>query len=268
MERSLGLMCGAGALPARMAEEARRRGWRVVAYDFGAAADLAAHADRVVKSAVTDLAPVLASLHAEGVSAVLFCGKFWIGDVLRLEGGDHVTAGMAARAGSFADTSLAAIATRTLEAMGVEVLDQRPFFGDWLGARAVPTARTPTAEEWSDVQHGFRVARIAADAGVGQTVVVKRGVVAAVEALEGTTEAIVRGTALAGPGAVIVKVAARDQDYRFDMPAVGPESVEAALRGRAAVVAVQAGAVVVLDRETTVARADSGGIALVTVDDQ
>jgi DUF1009 family protein len=267
VERSLGLMCGAGPLPARMAEHARRQGWRVVAYDFGAAPDLAAHADHVVKSAISDLAPVLASLHAESVSGVLFCGKFWLGDVLRVDRADHVSAGIAARAGSFADTRLAGMVTRTLGDMGIEVLDQRPFFGDWLGACAVPSARTPTAEEWNDVHHGFRVARVAADAGVGQRVVVKHGVVAAVEALEGTTEAIARGTALAGPGAVIVKVAARDQDYRFDMPAVGPDSIDAAVCGRAAVVAVQAGAVVVLDRETTAARAASGGIALVTVDD-
>lgn len=266
MERSLGLMCGAGPLPARMAEEARRQGWRIVAYDFGGAPGLAGRCEVVVKSAITDLAPVLASLRAERISAVLFSGKFWMGDVLRTDHGDDASTGMAALAGSLADTRLAVAVTTTLGEMGIEVLDQRPFFGDWLGARAEGSVRTPTADEWSDVRHGMRVARAAADAGVGQTVVVKRGVVAAVEALEGTTEAIARGTALAGPGAVIVKVAAHAQDYRFDMPAIGPDSLEAAVRGRAGVVAVQADAVVVLERETTVKRADAAGIALVTVD--
>ncbi len=266
MERSLGLMCGAGPLPARMAEEARRQGWRVVAYDFGGAPGLADRADLVVKSAITDLAPVLGSLSAERISAVLFCGKVWIAEVLRTDRADDVSTALAARAGSLNDTRLAVVAATTLAQMGIEVLDQRPFFGDWLGGRARASARKPTDEEWSDVHLGARVARAAADAGVGQTVVVKRGVVAAVEALEGTTEAIARGTALAGPGAIVVKVAARAQDYRFDMPAIGPDSLEAAVRGRAAVVAVQADAVVVLDGTTTVERADAAGIALVTVD--
>src|SRR5205823_788723 len=86
----------------------------------------------------------------------------------------------------------------------------------------------------------LRLGRHAAAAGIGQTVVLRRGAVAAVEALEGTTEAIRRGAALAGPGVVIVKAVAADHDYRFDTPVIGPESLEAAAAGRASVVAVEA----------------------------
>jgi DUF1009 family protein len=100
---------------------------------------------------------------------------------------------------------------------------------------------------------------------VGQTVVVRRGAVTAVEGIEGTTEAIRRGTALAGPGAVVVKAVARDHDYRFDTPTIGPESLEAAAAGAAAVVAVEAGRVLLVDREESVARANAAGIALLGV---
>jgi DUF1009 family protein len=101
---------------------------------------------------------------------------------------------------------------------------------------------------------------------VGQTVVLRNGVVTAVEAVEGTTEAVRRGTRLAGPGAVVVKTVTAGHDYRFDLPAVGPETLEAAAAGRAAVVAVEAGRIAILEREATVAAADAAGISLVSVD--
>jgi DUF1009 family protein len=106
-----------------------------------------------------------------------------------------------------------------------------------------------------------------ADAAIGQTVVVRHGAIAAVEAVEGTTEAIRRGTAQSGPGAVIVKAVARDHDYRFGTPAIGLETVAAAAGGGAAVLAVEAGRVLVVDRDAAVRAADAAGIALVSVDD-
>ncbi len=57
MERSLGLMCGAGELPALMASEARRQGWRVIAFAFVADTGAASHAARVVPSASAEMAP-------------------------------------------------------------------------------------------------------------------------------------------------------------------------------------------------------------------
>ena len=86
------------------------------------------------------------------------------------------------------------------------------------------------------------------------------------EAVEGTTAAIRRGTLLAGPGAVVVKAVARDHDYRFDTPAVGAETVAAAAEGRAAVIAVESGRVLVVDPGATARAADALGIALVSVD--
>src|SRR5256885_12385007 len=74
--RSLGLMCGAGALPARMAGEARRQGWRVVAFTFPGAGELGAAADTLVPTRIEAMGPVLEALVREKVSAVAFSGKF------------------------------------------------------------------------------------------------------------------------------------------------------------------------------------------------
>lgn len=260
-------MCGAGELPALMASEARRRGWRVVAFAFARDTGAAAHAARVVPCAIAEIAPVIAALQEEQVAGVLFSGKFWMGDLLRAEAVDEAHRDMARRAGGLADGNVKGVLLATLDALGIELLDQRPFLGAGLPADAVLGARAPTAEQWADVRRGLAVARAAADLSVGQTVVVRRGAVSAVEAIEGTTAAIRRGAALSGPGAVVVKAVGRDHDFRFDVPAIGPETIEAAAEGGAAVVAVEAERVFVLEREATVRRADAASIALVSTRD-
>lgn len=266
MERSLGLICGAGVLPALMAEQARRLGWRVVAFAFPGAGGLDAHADLVIPSRVGELAPVLETLKSQKVESVAFSGKFWMSDLLRAQAPDDVHARMVTEAGPLVDANLTAVVVATLGSLGITLLDQRAFLGEELGGAGCWSRRQPTAEEWADIRRGFAVARALADASVGQTVVVKGGAVSAVEAMEGTSEAIRRGTALSGPGAVVVKSVARAHDFRFDIPTVGTETIEAAAAGGAQVVAVEAGRVFLLDRPAIARRADAAGIALVSTD--
>jgi hypothetical protein len=267
VERGLGLMCGAGVLPALIAGRARRQGWRLVAFTFPGAPDMSGQADRTIPSRFTDAGPILESFQEEGVSAAVLCGKFAMRDVLRAEAEDAVAREMAARAGSRIDVKLVEIVISTFASVGVEVLDQRTFLADLLATTGCWSRRRPTGEEWDEIRRGLGLARMMADARIGQTVVLRRGAVTAVEAAEGTTEAVRRGTALGGPGAVIVKAAARDHDYRFDTPVIGEETVAVAAAGRAAVLAVEAGRVLVLDREATARAADAAGLALVGMDD-
>ena len=268
MERSLALICGAGTLPARMAAEATRQGWRVVAFTFGDAGGVSAHVERVVPSRITELAPFLSTLREEGVSAAVLSGKFSVGDIVRdvPQDADGTARAVAEQAGSLRDVDLASAAHGLLHGMGIEVLDPRPFLGEWLPAAGCWTARSPTEMEWDDVRRGLAVARLLADAHVGQTVIVKRGVVVAVETVEGTTDAIRRGTRQGGAETVIVKAVARDHDYRFDTPAIGPETLRTAAEGKTAVVAIEAGRVMIVEREATLRLADAASIALVSVD--
>lgn len=258
-------MCGAGSLPARMAEAARRQGWRVVAFAFDGAPDLRDRVTRVVPARVSDLAAVVAGLMVEKVDAVLLSGRFSMGDFLQTTAADPEQARLEASVGAFVDTRMTEAMTSLLAGMGIELLDQRPFLGEWLADAGCWSAREPGDAEWADIRRGVAVARLSADAGVGQTVVVKRGAVTAVEAVEGTTEAVRRGTALGGPGTVVVKVAASRHDFRFDTPAIGLETVDVAAAGGATAIAVEAGRVLFLDREEMVRRADAAGLALVSV---
>jgi DUF1009 family protein len=266
VERSLGLMAGAGTLPGRAAAEAKRRGWRVVAFAFEDAPGLAEVADELVPSTITDIQAVLAGLAARRVEAAVFVGKFWKSSAFsHYDRADDAGRGLA-RDG-LSDAALAQMVVATLAGMSIEVLDQREFLSPWLLPAGTLGARAPVASEWDEIREGFRLAgRLAAD-GVGQTVVRARGVTVALEAAEGTDEAIRRGGRLAGPGAVVVKAVAPSHDYRFDIPTVGAATLEAMREGGAIALAVPAGRVLLLDRDEVVRLADQAGIAVVSVDD-
>ena len=116
-------------------------------------------------------------------------------------------------------------------------------------------------EERADAVTGLAAARAIGEADIGQTVVVKRGVILAVEAVEGTDACIARGGAL-GRGAVVVKARKPQQDDRFDVPAIGPRTVESCAAAGCAALAVEAGTTLVLDRAELVEKADRRAIAV------
>jgi hypothetical protein len=121
------------------------------------------------------------------------------------------------------------------------------------------------AELEGDIARGLELARDMAERGVGQTVVLRAGSVAAVEAMEGTDEAVRRGLALAGRGAVVAKSPGVAHDYRLDVPTVGPDTVERCTAGGAAVLAMAAGRVLLLDRERVEREAARAGMSVVGV---
>jgi UDP-2,3-diacylglucosamine hydrolase len=267
VERALGLMAGAGALPGRAAAEAVRQGWRVIAFTFEEAPGLAEHSDAVIPSRVDQIQTVLEELTVRGVSAALFVGKFWKQRVFaRLDGEADLAARRLVRSG-LSDGALIEMVVATLGGLGIEVLDQRRFLSAWLAGGGTLATRAPSVQEWAEIRQGFVVARRLADFGIGQTVVRSLGVTVAVEGLEGTDETIRRGTRLAGPGAVVVKAVAPSQDYRFDIPTVGPATLEAMAEGGAIALGIESGKILLVDREEVIRRADAAGITVASVDD-
>ena len=123
----------------------------------------------------------------------------------------------------------------------------------------------PTPDQWLDVQFGWPIAQAVGALDIGQTIVVSDRAVLAVEAIDGTDATIERAGKLGGAGLCIVKVAKPDQDPRFDLPAIGLDTIRSAARARAGVLAFEAQQTVVLDRPELAERADELGIALVAV---
>ena len=117
--------------------------------------------------------------------------------------------------------------------------------------------------EEDDVELGWNVAKEIARLDIGQTVIIKNGTIVAVEALEGTNEAIKRGGTLAREGAVMVKVAKPNQDMRFDVPVIGVETIRVAAEAKLRVIAVEAGKTLLLERDAIIALANRSNISIV-----
>ena len=146
---------------------------------------------------------------------------------------------------------------------GIELMDSTALLTPLLASPGVLTGRPPTEEEQKDLAFGYRIADQIAGLDVGQTVAVKHQAVVAVEAMEGTDEVIARAGHLAGPGVAIIKVAKPKQDMRFDVPVIGFATIQAMRVAGAAVLSIDAGKTLVLDREAVLASANEAKITIV-----
>jgi hypothetical protein len=264
---TIGLIAGGGRFPILFAESARRAGHRVVA---------AAHVnqtdpvlERIVDACtwvkLGQFGRLVEVLRAGGATQVVMLGSIAKARFFRdawLDGlGAQILARIAVRSD---DTLLRAIAS-ALEERGLPVIDPTPYLQDRLAPEGVLGRHRPTEEEWADARYGLELARAVGRLDLGQTVVVKGRVGLAVEALEGTDACIRRGGELAKDGAVVVKAVKPQQDRRFDLPAVGPDTVDVMREARCRVLAVEAGATLVMDLDEMVRRADQAKVAVVGI---
>ncbi|HET6947373.1 MAG TPA: UDP-2,3-diacylglucosamine diphosphatase LpxI [bacterium] len=260
----IGLIAGEGRLPPLLASAARSLGHRVVAITIeGDGGAVAGVADASYRAGFGEMQRIIDVLTSEGVRSVLVAGRV---SRSRLVGEGDVAFRERLRAlGDRGDQKVfRQVVVDLLARAGITVVSPLDLAGRLRVSEGVLTRSAPTDEEREDVRVGMRLARAAAALELGQTVVLKRGIVLAVEAAEGTDETIRRGAAFAA-GAVVAKAARPDQDPRFDLPVVGLQTIEAMAGSGARVLAVEAGATLLLDRDECLALADRSGIAIVGV---
>jgi len=153
-----------------------------------------------------------------------------------------------------------------MEHIGIRVLPASCYMDDHIPGAGLLTRRAPDEREARDIAFGHQVARDICGLDIGQTLLVKDGMVLAVEAFEGTNQAIRRGGKLGGRGAVVVKVAKEGHDMRFDIPVIGVKTVAVLRRAGVSALAFQAGRLVLLDRPAVIAAADRMNLAMVGLD--
>ncbi len=153
-----------------------------------------------------------------------------------------------------------------LVARGLQPLPASIFMDAHLPAPGILTRRAPDSRESTDIALGHRLGMAVCNLDIGQTVIVKDGMVLAVEAFEGTNEAIRRGGKLGSPGAVVVKVAKDGHDMRFDIPVIGARTIPMLKRARISALAFQAHRTVLLERAEVIAAADRLGMTIVALD--
>jgi DUF1009 family protein len=265
---TIGLIAGGGRFPLLFAESARRAGHRVIAVAHRNETDpsLASAVEALTWVKLGQIGHIVEALHAGGATQSVMLGaitkKRFFADAMLDVTGLKVLARVAIRS----DDNLLRAFARFLEEEGVPITDPTPFLLDRLAPEGVLGRHEPTAEEREDARYGLELARGIGRLDLGQTVVVKDRVALAVEALEGTDACVRRGGELARSGGfVVVKAVKPNQDRRFDLPAVGPETVETLREAGGRVLAVEAGATLVMDLDRMVEKADRSRIVLLGV---
>lgn len=160
-----------------------------------------------------------------------------------------------------AETIFGAIADELAQA-GTTLLPAMTFMEDHLAKSGIIAGPKLSRREEEDIRFGFEIAKETSRLDIGQTVVVKGGTVLAVEAFEGTNEAIKRGGALGRKEALVIKVSKPNQDFRFDVPVIGPQTLQTASEARIRVLAIEAGKTLLLEKETVFKMADEHRITI------
>ncbi|MDA8078905.1 MAG: UDP-2,3-diacylglucosamine diphosphatase LpxI [Nitrospiraceae bacterium] len=264
--KKLGLIAGMGELPIAIAEEARSQGYIIVAVGLEPLADraLASVADETAWISVAKLGTIINTLKKAGVKEAVMAGKVPKSLLYksRLIPDARAVKVLFSLKDRSDDAILLAVA-KELEKDGITLRDTTDFSAGLLTPDGVLTKKKPSESEWKDIRFGWEIAKEIGRIDVGQTVVVKDRAVMAVEAIEGTDEAIRRGGNLARGGAVVVKVAKPRQDMRFDVPAAGLDTLKTMQEVKARVLALEAGKSILMGREKVVAAANKAGITIV-----
>jgi len=263
----IGLIAGSGRFPIIFAENARRLGYTVsaVAHIGETAPELEAHVEHIHWIRIGQFNKLIKALKGDGVSQAVMLGGIKKTHVFTAVRPDLRALALASRLRRWKDDDILREIAAELEREGIHIRESTFGLRGILVEEGLLTKRGPTKKEWEDIHYGWEVAREVGRLDIGQCVVVKDRVVVAVEAVEGTDEAIRRGGTLAGSGAVVVKRSKPQQDLRFDLPAVGPATIETMASVKASVLAVEADRSILLDREDMCRRAASARIAIVGI---
>jgi UDP-2,3-diacylglucosamine hydrolase len=249
----LGLIAGNGVFPLEVARAARERGIQIIAVAHLNESEhaLDSIADEVTWIKVGELQKIVDVFKNAGVSEAAMAGGISRARLKDSFAPDARALKMLAGIGRFSDDAVLRGVAREVESEGIEMIDPVPMIKHWLARAGVGAGPDPTPARMRDLDLAFAVARRLGAYDIGQTVAVRDGMVAAVEALEGTDAALRRAAALVGAGLVIAKAAKPGQDLRFDRPAIGPATVELLAEIGAAMIGVEAGVALILERDRT-----------------
>ena len=266
----IGLIAGNGRFPLLFAENVKRLGYRVSAVALTGEADpsLEQAVDRIHWVALGQLGRLIKAFKQDGVRQAVMIGGVKKTHLFADIRPDLRSLALLRRVTVPKDDMLLRALADELESEGIRIRESTFGMEGLLVEKGRLTRRGPTRREWRDIEFGWEMAKAVGSLDIGQCVVVKDRVVVAVEAVEGTDEAIRRGAKLARTGAVVVKRFKPQQDGRFDLPAVGPGTIQTMSESGAAVLAIEAGKALFLERTEALAAADKAGIAVVGINEE
>jgi DUF1009 family protein len=266
---SLGIIAGNRSLPLTVATEARRLGVkRLVAVAFDGETDpaLASLVDEVVWIKVGQLSKLIDAFTRRGIKQCVMAGQIAPRSLFDIRPDLRGLSVLMRLPHKNAHTVFGAIAEE-LKRDGVELIEATPWLQSVMPAKGFVLGPKPSAAQQADLEFGYRLAKEITRLEIGQTVVVKDGTILAVEAFEGTDKCLARGGELAGKsgGAVAVKVAREKHDFRFDIPCLGPKTLETCAAARISALGFETCRTLLLEQDACAQLARMHKITLLTV---
>jgi len=263
--QTLGIIAGNGVYPRALADAAREAGVKkivVAAFTNETDPAITQHADFVEWLRVGQLSRLLKFLREQNVHHAIMAGQIAPKNLFNLRPDWKALLILAKLKQRNAESIFSAIANE-LAKVEVDLLPATSFLEDSIAPAGLITGPKLSRREEADVDFGWKIAKEITRLDIGQTVLVKNGTVLAVEALEGTNDAIKRAGALARNGVVMLKVAKPNQDMRFDIPVIGVETMEVAAAANVRVIAIESNRTLLLERESVVKQAADSGISII-----
>ncbi len=264
---SLGIIAGNGVYPRELAQAARKAGVKkivVAAFTDETDRSIEQNADTVEWLRVGQLGKLLKVFRGNDVHQAIMAGQIAPKNLFDLRPDVKALIVLARLKQRNAESIFTAIADE-LKKEKVDLLPATTFLHDQIAANRLIAGSKLSRDEEKDVDFGWNVAKEIARLDIGQTVIVKNGTVLAVEAFEGTNDAIRRGGSLAREAAVMIKVAKPNQDMRFDVPVVGVETINIASEAKLRVIAVEAGKTLLLERDKVIDLAQRSKISIIGI---
>ena len=261
----IGLVAGSGRLSTEFVSSAKKRGKHVSVVALSAEIEetLSGEADSIVHIPPTQPNKIIRFFSDENVREIGLVGKVEKSLLFQSLRFDLTVLRFMKNAKNMADATIMDAVIEFVEENGMKVVPQTEYLEHLITSCGNITKKKLRQNQRKDAEYAFRMARSVAALDIGQTVVVHKGTVVAVEGVEGTDEAIRRGCALAGKGAVVCKVARPNQDMRYDVPTVGPETLQVMRESGASALILEAGRTFLIARERLIREADASGIIVV-----
>lgn len=258
------LIAGSGNYPFLVARSARAAGVKriaLVAFEGETSPDLNTLADETYILRVGQLARLLTAARKSGAQHALMAGQVALKNLFDLRPDFRSLLLLARLPRRNAETLFGAVADE-LAAVGVKLLPATTFLEDHLATEGLLAGPKLKPRELEDLQFGYQIAKEVSRLDIGQTVVVRKGTVLAVEAFEGTNATILRGGQLGQEKATVVKVSKPNQDMRFDIPVIGKTTLEFALQAKIRCIGIEARCTLLLESEQLLRYANHHSLSL------
>ncbi|NDV20193.1 UDP-2,3-diacylglucosamine diphosphatase LpxI [Pseudodesulfovibrio sp. JC047] len=263
--KTIGLIAGGMQFPVLVAEGVKAKGHKLVVAGFTGHTnmDVVPLADVWMELKLGKLNKLVNYLKSNGVENVIMAGTIEKPKVMDIRHLDMRAVKLVLGKKNRGDSALLNLISGEFEKEGMPVVPAHEFLPELLTPEGVLTTREPNDREWSDLRFSWRIAKELGRMDVGQCLIVREGIVAAVEALEGTDAAIKRGCEFGGNGCVVVKVFKPGQQEEVDLPSLGMDTLKVMAKGKATCLGIEAGKSLFFDREAALAYADQAGISIV-----